>query len=417
MPILVLFFCLIIAPLYGQPLQVHVDTESALLLNPETGKVLYEKKASKEWYPASLVKIATALLAIEKGEGNLDKKVIASKNALLALPPAEKRRNNCAYYPSYYLESDASLAGLKINEELTVRDLLHGTLLVSGGDASNVLAEHFGGGSIDRFMKEVNARLIQIGCTSSHFVNPSGIHHPDQVTCAQDVAKLFFHAMHNPLFRSIVRTVKYERKGKSSFVQTNRLLRKGPHFYPWAIGGKTGYYSLARYNLVAAAEKDGRLLIGVILGAEDSKSRFNAMRKLFDAAFRQKKVQKEVLSQGSQAFSRAFEGGNKPLKTYLKEKITFSFYPAEEPQLRCFLHWDEKELPIQKGEGVGHVALYADGRFIQKVPLYAEMDIERTLYSKIILFFSWEVCLLLALLPLVAVLFLVFLRWRKSEMS
>jgi D-alanyl-D-alanine carboxypeptidase (penicillin-binding protein 5/6) len=123
-------------------------------------------------------------------------------------------------------------------------------------------------------MTQLNDYVKRLGCTSTTFYNPHGLHHPKQQTTAYDLAVITQDALKNPVFREMVATVRYTRpktnkQEPSTLVQTNRLLRTGPFYYPKAIGVKTGYYSLAGNNLVAAAKDGERTLIAVVLKANE----------------------------------------------------------------------------------------------------------------------------------------------------
>ena len=374
--------------LSSEPLKMSVKADSVILINAKTGKVLFCKNESKKQFVASTTKIATCIYAIEQGRNLLDTKFIAGAEALRTVSPYEKRRDNYAKYPSHFLESDASHIGLKNGEEVPFRDLLYGVMLASGDDAANVIAEHFGQGSISDFMADLNAYLQNLGVQNSYFCNPSGLHHPEHVSTAKDLALLSRHAMKNDLFRQIVATKSYEKKATNkqpatTFYQSNRLLRRGPLYYPYAIGIKTGWHSSGLHSLVVAAEKEGRLLIGVLLRSEDRQEMFREAKMLLEKAFTQKKVEKEVVAQGMQPFERTIEGGDKPLLTYSKVPLVVSYYPAEEPQFRCLLTWDKVELPIAQGQKVGERKLVEGDEVYAVLPLFAKEQLERSFFALI----------------------------------
>ena len=367
--------------LSAEPLKMDVKADSAILINAKTGKVLFAKNASKEQFPASTTKVATAIFSIEKGSGLLDQKFVASADAIRTVSPAEKRRDN--------YESDASHVAIKLGEEIPFRDLLYGVMLPSGDDAANVIAEYFGNGSIANFMQYMNERLKAIGCSNTYFCNPSGLHHPQHVTTAKDMAILCQYAMKNELFRKIVRTISYEKPAtnkqpKTTYLQTNKLIRRGQFYYPAATGIKTGWHSKGLYNLAASAEKDGRILIAVLLRCEDRLDRFRDAKALFEKAFSQKKIEKTLLQAGPQSFERGIEGANKPVRTYAKEALRVSYYPAEEPNYRCHLIWDKVKLPIDAGQKVGDIQLLADQEVVQVLPLYAKERIERSFMAQVL---------------------------------
>ena len=180
----------------------------------------------------------------------------------------------------------------------------------------------------------------------------------------------------------MVKMTRYERPktNKQQAVtlhQTNKLIvPTSAHFYPYATGGKTGYHRRARHNLAATAEKDGRRLIAVVLSCEKKENRFHDTKKLFEAAFQEEKTVRSVLARGAQAFQREVSGGKTAVSTYTKEALSLSFYPSEEPEMRCQLVWDKVVPPIKKGDRVGELLLLADNIEVKKIALLSANDVE-----------------------------------------
>src|SRR5574338_1557859 len=160
-------FLFLAGSLFGG-LKCDVSSTSAVLINSKTGKVLFEKNGSKQMYPASCTKIAFALYAIQFHESLFNKRIAASNNALKALSEQEKSKNNFNHYHYYILERDASHMGLKVGEEMRFEELLEATMVVSADDASNVIAEVMGNGSIEACVANVNRYLQSLGLTSTY---------------------------------------------------------------------------------------------------------------------------------------------------------------------------------------------------------------------------------------------------------
>lgn len=233
-----------------------IYSEAALLVDTNTGKILYNKKAKERKYPASTTKILTAIITIENC--NLDDKVIVDYDSIMTVP------------------SGYTVAALQVGEELTVKQLLQVLLVHSANDAANVLAKHVGG-SIESFASIMNTKANEIGCQDSHFLNPSGKHEDEHYTTAYDLALIMKYCMDNPTFRELASsksciipaTNKYAER---VFTNTNELLVvdtrevESNYYYPYAIAGKTGYTSEAKNCLVSVAQKDGLELICVVLG-------------------------------------------------------------------------------------------------------------------------------------------------------
>lgn len=378
-------FLVLASPLTAkaEKLALTVNAEAAILMNADTGAILYEKNAHVLHYPASTTKVATALYALQKVSDQLDVMIAADQECIGTVKEEAIRKSNYTL-PSYLLIPDGSHIGIKRGELLSLRDLFYGMMVASGDDAANVIAKYTSG-TIPQFVQEMNAYVKKLGCTSTTFYNPHGLHHPKQQTTVYDLAILTREALKNSLFREMVSTVRYTRpktnkQEPTTLVQTNRLLRTGPYYYPKAIGVKTGYYSLAGSNLVAAAKDGDRTLIAVVLKVKERKDIFLDTKKMFEAAFSQPKVQRVLLHKGAQKFALDIPGGEKTVSGYIQEDITLEYYPAEEPSVKCLLVWDnELQLPIEKDQSLGEVVLQVDnGQIVRKIPIYATENVKAT---------------------------------------
>lgn len=354
-------------------LEVDVTARSALLMNAETGHVLYAKEANVSSFPASTTKIATALFLLDAKQIDLDRIVTVSQQAL-------RQKPNGAVEPSHYITADSSLMGLTKGDLMSLEDLLHGLMLSSGNDAANVLAEAVSG-SVAAFMQEFNAYIQKMGWTHTFFMNPHGYHHPEHKTTAYELGLMAQKALRFPKFREIVAKTFYKtsQNPKLELKQRNQLMRKGEHFYPKAIGVKTGFHNKAQSSLVAAAEDRGRTLIAVVLGSPTSDDRYRDARALFEAAFAEEKMESVLVAKG-QAYQKSLEGAKWALIASVKAPLVISFYPAETPNVKGFVHWEAPELPIQPGQKVGHIAVVDDqGRELGRQDLWAQNKVPRTL--------------------------------------
>ncbi len=380
---LYILFLLLFSSLSALVVDSRIHSESVVLINAKNGRVLWQKNPEMESFPASTTKIATVFYALMQCPNGQKVRFIAQKEALASVSPFEKRCDNYAKYPSYYNESDGSQVGIKLGEEMSFEDLLYATMLASGNDATNVLAQTLGSGSIERFMGDLNGFVKRLGCTKTLFCNPHGLHHPDHVTTAKDMARLAQCAMMHPQFRKIVKTMRYERpptnkQPKATYVQTNRLLQPGGrHYYPYAVGIKTGYHSKAQAALIAAAEKDDRLIICALMHCKDRSKIWEDAKALFDAAFNESLVQKVILQPGDQNLST-------PIPAYTIEPLAISYYPSEEPDVRCLLVWDDHPLPIESDQRVGEVRLMSGDELLAATPLYAKSSVEAGLDVRLI---------------------------------
>lgn len=366
--------------LTAEPLKFEIKGKAAILMNAQSGAILFEHHANISHYPASTTKIATALYALNlKGE-DLDISIVAEQDSLASLSQKAKRESNYTL-PSYWLEPDGSHIGIRKGEIFTLRDLLKGLMITSGNDAANVIAQALGP-TIPKFMKGLNAYLEEIGCCHTKYCNPHGLHDPNHQTTAYDLALITREALKNPIFCDIVSQVRFIRpktnlQAATALLQTNRLIRPGKFYYSKAIGVKTGYHAKAKHTFVGAAQSDGRTLIVVLLGYDERNAIFEDAVKLFEVAFNQPKVQRLFLKAGPQDFQLQIPKANHPLKTYLKESLSLDYYPSEDPKVKCFLCWKPLSLPILKDQQVGELQLVsAEGVIFKQISLFSVEDVK-----------------------------------------
>jgi D-alanyl-D-alanine carboxypeptidase (penicillin-binding protein 5/6) len=379
--------CVGAVALEAKPLSVDVKAKSAILINAKNGLILFEKNAHSQAFPASTTKIATALYILDNHK-DLNKLARVSKEAITCVSAKEKSKSNYTC-PAYWLEPTGTSFDLKRGELIPIKALLYGAMLCSGNDAANVLAENTEG-SINNFIEKLNIYVKSLGCEHTHFCNPHGLHHPRHVTTAYDMALIAQKAMQNPLFRQIVKSTSAQRpktnlqKAKSIRQFNGLLLKSKANYYPYAIGVKTGYHSQAKNTLVAAAEKDSRMLIAVIFGCETSEERYQDAKKLFKAAFTEPKVKKLVLNKDEATLTHKVKGGKTTLEAYLEENVEVNIYASEEKPIKAFVHWDEKfTLPINTNQRVGEIWVETiDGDILLKQPIFAKKPVYPTFLFK-----------------------------------
>lgn len=367
------FYPLVSLSLIAEPLRFEVRGESAILMNADTGAILFDYQSFTPLYPASTTKIATALYVLKLHGDELDMPITAELDSVVSVTQEAKRKSKYTL-PAHWLEPDGTHIAIKKGEILTLRVLLQGLLIASGNDAANVIAHELGP-TVPVFMKGLNAYLKEIGCQNTHFCNPHGLHDPQHQTTAYDLALIAKEALKYPVFRDIVSQTRFLRpktnkQSAATFLQTNRLLRPGKFHYPKAIGIKTGYHSKAKKTFVGAARSDGRTLIVVLLGYQDRNAIFEDATKLFEAAFNQPKVQRIFLKAGVQSFKQDLPKANRTVQTYLSEPLKLEYYPAEDPQAKCLLYWKPLSLPILKDQPVAELQLVSEkGEILKRLPL------------------------------------------------
>lgn len=373
-----LFLIALSQQLIAEPLNVDIIADAAIMINADTGAILYEKNSRESHFPASITKIATALYTLQLGV-NLDDAVTAEQESIASISPEQKIRANYKL-PSHWVEVGSTHIGIKAGETLSMRDLLHGLMLASGNDAANVIAQHVSG-TIPTFTVELNEYIKKLGCKDTNFTNPHGLHHPDHRTTAYDMALITREALKNDTFCEIVSALRYtkpktNKQEATTLVQKNRLLRSGQYYYPKAFGVKIGYTTKALHTFVASAKHEGRTLIVVILHNNEVGGIFKDSIKLLDAAFNQGKVQRVLLKSGPQKYALNIEGGNKPVMTYLKDDISIEYYPAEEPTVKALIFWDELKVPVEKDQRVGELHVIDEqGQVLKKATVLAQQEV------------------------------------------
>lgn len=279
------FLCgmLLIGSLFMAPEQVQakakwpsgpsVASPNAIVMEASTGTVLYEKNADEKRYPASITKIMTTLLAIENS--SMDEVVTFSADAV------------------YKNEGDTSHIWRDVDEKMTMEQCLYAVMLESANECSYAVAEHVAGGVYSDFIKMMNARAKELGCTNTHFNNCNGLPDEKHVTTCRDMALISRAAIQNSEFRKIAGSVRYtipktnkhkEETPLNNHHQMISVARTSKNLYEYCIGGKTGWTSDAGNTLVTFAEKDGMTLICVVMKAQQGEQ-YTDTRALFDYCF------------------------------------------------------------------------------------------------------------------------------------
>ncbi|MCQ2521302.1 MAG: D-alanyl-D-alanine carboxypeptidase [Lachnospiraceae bacterium] len=254
----------------GWPQGPAIGAASAVLMDADSGTILYGKNVDQKLFPASTTKLLTCILVAENCD--MDEMVTVSQTAI-----DNKGRNG-------------SNMALVAGEQLTVAELLHGVLINSANEACNALAEHVSG-SIEAFVELMNQRAAELGCTNSHFVTPHGYHDEDHYCSAMDLAiigKEFFS--HDELCRiSLLLSYHIEADDGHNHEEHylgshNKMLPGCSYYYEGLLGSKTGYTDVARQTLVSCAENNGVRLICVIM-KEESPDQFADTDNLFAYGF------------------------------------------------------------------------------------------------------------------------------------
>ena len=332
-----------------------VEAQAAVLMEQETGTVLFEHNAHDKLEPASVTKVMTLLLvmeAVDSGRLTLDEPVTVSANA-------------------------ASMGGsqvyLKENEQMTVNELLKAVAVVSGNDAAVALAEHLSG-SEAAFVERMNQRAAGLGMSDTHFVNCTGLPAAGHLTSAYDIAVMSRELMRHPGIQNYT-TIWMDslRGGQFQLSNTNKLVR----YYDGCTGLKTGSTDSAGYCLSATAERDGLSLIAVVLKADTSQQRFDTAQNLLNFGF------------ANYTLLDVQPGAALPPVTVLLGEQS-QVQPAVSGPARVLVERDKLDLvttqirlagdveaPVEEGQILGELVVLVDGQERQSIPLVARSGVER----------------------------------------
>ncbi len=339
---------------------LNIKAKSYCLMEPRTGKMLYESNSNERVAPASITKIMTLLIVMEAIENEvltLGTKVTASDHA-------------------------ASMGGsqiwLEVGEEMTVDELLRASVIASANDATVALAEAVSG-SEEAFVSLMNERAKELGMKNTTFKNACGLDEEGHLTTANDVAIMASALIkHNLIKKYSTVWMDALRGGKSELTNTNKLVR----YYSGATGLKTGTTSKAGCCVAATAERDGMELVAIVMGGETSNERFTGAKKLLDYGFANwsflslspdlKDLKSISISKGMQkSISPDSDGGaiNLLLPKGKQDKITQTI------ELNKNI-----EAPIKSGDIIGKVVFLLDEKEIGELPIYSANTVEKVTF-------------------------------------
>lgn len=248
----------------------EIESMSAIVMELSTGTILYEKETQQDYYPASITKIMTTLIALENSD--LNEVVTFSDNAIDSTSGSGIARD--------------------YGEQMSMEYCLYGVMLASANECAAAVAEHVGG-TIDNFVAMMNKKAKELGCVNTHFNNPHGLPDENHYTCAYDMALIAQAAYQNETFRIITGTARYTIPPTNKHSEPTPLQNHNEMLYPfkhtkyvyeYCTGGKTGWTSVANSTLVTYAEKDGMSLVCVVMNVQ-APGHWTDSRHLFDYAF------------------------------------------------------------------------------------------------------------------------------------
>ncbi len=322
--------------------EVSVSAKSAILLEANTGQVLYEKNPDERMQIASTTKLMTALVALEN----------SSLDDIVEVDPAAQGVEGSSMY-------------LRAGERLTMRELLYGLMLESGNDAAVAVACHISGG-VQEFSKLMNERAESLGLENTHYVNPHGLTEEGHYSSARDLALLMAEAMNNSLFAQLASTRSISF-GDRTFKNHNKLMWS----YEGMLSGKTGYTEAAGRTLVTCAERDGMRLICVTLRDGDD---WNDHVALYDMAFGRWKLVRLASAGEVAARVPVVSGLADSVPVAARESVCLLVDKAAEvelvPELPPFVYAD-----VTAGERAGSLVALLDGEEAARAELYFAEDV------------------------------------------
>lgn len=339
--------------------EFSAEGKSAYLVDAATGTALYAKNENERLPIASMVKIMTALLVLEaadRGEISLDEEVYVSENA-------------------------ASMGGSQIfldaGSKHKASDLLKSVIVASANDSCVALAERVSG-SVEGFVNDMNARAAELGMSNTNFVNCTGLPAAEGFSTAKDVSVMFREVIKHPTYFEYagVWTEDYVHPSgrTTNMTNTNKLVR----FYNGCDGGKTGFTSEAKFCLSATAQRDGMRTVAVVIGADSSKGRFNAVSEMFNYAFGNFKT--TTLASAGEALGEVKVSGGKVRNvpfTVAKDVARLSRRTDKtEVELRYELP-EKVKAPIRQGDVVGKGYVVRGGEVEREFDLVAAEDVKR----------------------------------------
>lgn len=350
-------------------LDLAKNVKSAILIERDTGAILYEKNSNDQLPPASMTKVMTMLLimeALDEGRLSMDEKIRTSEYA-------------------------ASMGGSQIflepGEEMTTEQMLAGIAIGSGNDASVAMAERLAG-SEEEFVKLMNKKAKELGLKNTEFKTATGLPGHGDYSTAHDMSMMAKELLKYEGITKFTGTYEsYLRENtdkKFWLVNTNRLVK----FYPGVDGLKTGFTNEAKYCLTATAEKDGMRVIAVVFGAPTSKERNAQVTKMLDYAFSQYETHplyKRNVALGKVAISK---GEKKRVEAMTSEPISLLTKKGEGIEnIKQAVELNKNvKAPVNKGDKVGTLKLKQDGKTIVETPLVAKEDSKEaswwTLYKR-----------------------------------
>ena len=339
------------------------EYKTAILMDFNSGEILYELEPDMSIYPASMTKIMTSIIAfdlLKKGKIKLDDEVVISENAW---------RMSKSGYSSMFI---------MLNDKVTIEDLLKGIIIVSGNDACVALAEGIAG-TEEAFAEMMNEKSEEIGLSNTNFTNSSGINDPDNYSTVRDIALMSKYLIKNfPDYYEYFKETEFtwDRTGGDPITQGNR----NPLLYKrmGADGIKTGYLAVEKYSLASSVIGEKRRLISVISGFQTKQSRSTDSIKLISWGLRNTNTY-EISEKNLTTFTfKTWLGKKEFIEGVTKEDVYITIQKKEVKNLKTQIKYNGPIVaPIAKGDEIGTLIVSKDDQEIRSVKIYANEDIKK----------------------------------------
>ena len=346
--------------------ELATSSRSAILLDADTGTIIYEKNSHDKLPPASITKIMTMLLTME------------------AINDGRLKMTDKVRTSDYAASMGGSQIFLEPGEEMTVEEMLKGIAMASGNDASVAIAEKIAGSEAE-FVKMMNARAAELGMKDTHFANCNGLPVENHYSSAHDIALMSRELLkHEQITKYTGAYQDYLRKDTSKpfwLVNTNKLVR----FYTGADGLKTGYTSEAKFCLSATAMRDGMRTVAVVLGAPDTKNRNNEVSRMFDYAFSQYSKH-SVYKKGEMLGNVKISKGAVP-QLELQAERDYSVLVKKGGKTSELRHEvsipKDIKAPVTAGQVIGKLSVYQGEQLVKEFDLKAPADVKKAGWWKL----------------------------------
>ncbi len=342
---------------YAEENPLALSCPSAILMDSETGTVLYEHNSKEKLPMASVTKVMTMLLAMEEiDKGNLKYTDMVTGSA-------------------HAKEMGGSTIFLDEGESLSVSDMLKGIAVASGNDAAVAMAEHIGG-SEENFVNIMNNRAKELGMENTHFVNCNGLDTENHYSCAYDIALMSRELMkHEDIFKYTTIWMDTLRDGKFILSNTNKLVR----FYDGATGLKTGSTDKAKFCISATAKRDNMHLIAVIMAAPSSKERNKDASNLLNYGF-STYGKLNVITKGEKVKTVPLEKGTASTVNIVSgEDYSYLYKKSDVPQIKKEITIkNQPKAPVQKNQEAGVITIYDNGKKIAQIPGVFDKTVKKT---------------------------------------